>query len=127
MVVVRVKTEATYAGHDVKQNKAVNITFKMPYTELKSYIGSIQLLNENTTVAVKIGADKKPTNLGTFLFNGLGISRDGDGTIKFNSQTSAVDLENVNELAVRGDEPMFLLLKADVEDIDDEEDDEDDE
>lgn len=126
MVVVKVKTEASYAGHDVKQNKAVNVTFKMPYTELKNYVGSIQLLNENTTVAVKIGSDK-PMNLGTFLFNGLTISRDGDGTLKFNSQTSAVDLENINDLAVRNDEPMFLLLKADVEDLDDEEDEEDEE
>lgn len=125
MVVVKMKTEAKYNGHDVKPNKAVNVNFKAPYAELKNYIQSIQLLNENVTIAAKIGSDKKPIKLGTFMINNINIDRDGEGKFKFNSMIESAELANLNEIAERNDEPLVLLLKADI-DIDDDEDQEDD-
>lgn len=114
MEIVKVKTEARYVSHDVKSNKAINITFKMPYSELTRYIQTIQMLNENILVGCKIGASK-PIKLGTFMLQNLNIDRDGEGKLKLNSQLDFVEMDNVNELAMRNDEPIFLLLKAEVD------------
>lgn len=122
METVKVKTEARYSTHSVKQNKAVDITFKMPYHELTKYIQTIQMLNENVTTAIKVGTDKKPIKLGTFMVHNLGIDRDGQGTLKLNSQLDFVDANAINEVAARNDEPCILLLKADIELEDAEED-----
>lgn len=115
METVKLKFEAKYTTHTVKANKAVDITFKMPYTELTQYIGSIQMLNENVTVAAKIGSDKKPNKLGTFMITNISVDRDGQGTLKVNSQLDYVESKSINELASRNDEPMFLFLKADID------------
>lgn len=112
---VKLKFEARYANHSVKQNKAVDLTIKMRYSELPEYIKTIQMLNENVTVAGKIGADKKPVKLGTFMVHNIGIDREGDGTLKLNSQLDHVNANNINELAARNDEPLILLLKADID------------
>lgn len=124
MAVFQIKYEASYSKHDVKANKAVNVEFKMPYSELPHYIQATALLNENVTVGVKIGSDKKPMRLGTFMINGVNVGRDGDGTIKLNSQTDAVELDNLNILVERCSEPIHLFLKANIEESDEEEDDE---
>lgn len=115
METVKIKFEAKYNTHTVKANKAVDITFKMPYTELTQYIGSIQLLNENVTIAAKIGADKKPVKLGEFMITNISVDRDGQGTMKFNSLLDHVEAAHLNELASRNDEPMVLFLKADID------------
>jgi hypothetical protein len=120
METVRIKTEASYMNHSVKQNKSIDITFKMPYSELTQYIQAIQMLNENITLAGKIGSDKKPIKFGTFMINGINIDRDGEGKLKFNSQLDFVDPATINELATRNDEPLVLLLRADI-DVEEEE------
>jgi hypothetical protein len=124
MEVVKIKFEGQYINHDVKANKAVNVQFKMPYSELSQYIQTIQMLNENVTAAVKIGADKKPILLGTYMVHNINVDRDGEGKIKFNSQLDAVDANALNDLAMRNDEPLMVMLKAniDVEENDSEED-----
>src|SRR5690606_37656248 len=98
--------------------KSVNVQFKMPYTELTNYIQSVQMLNENVTVAARIGADKKPIKLGSYQINTINIDRDGECKLKFNSQLDFVDASNLNELAGRTDEPLMVLMKANI-DIDD--------
>lgn len=115
METVKIKTEANYVSHGVKSNKSIDIHFKMPYSELTNYIQSIQMLNENITVAAKIGADKKPMKLGTFMLQNLNIDRDGEGKLKFNSQLDFVDSASISELASRNEEPLTLLLKADID------------
>jgi hypothetical protein len=115
METVKIKTESKYVSHGVKSNKSIDILFKMPYSELVNYIQSIQMLNENITVAGKIGADKKPIKLGTFMLNNITIDRDGEGKIKFNSQLDFVESQNINELANRNDEPLILFLKAEID------------
>lgn len=115
MEVVKIKTEGKYATHSVKANKSIDMTFKMPYTELRNYIGVIQMLNENVLVAGKIGSDKKPMKFGTFMVSGISVDRDGQGTVKFNSQLDFVDTNGINELAIRNDEPLVIMLKAEVD------------
>lgn len=122
---IKLKTEGQYVNHGVKANKAIDVVFKMPYAELTNYIKSIQLLNENVTVAAKIGSDKKILKLGVFMIQSINIDRDGEGKIKFNSQLDHVDADAINELASRNDEPLTVLLKADI-DVEDAEDAEDD-
>lgn len=117
MQTIKLRFEAKYLNHSVKgQNKVIDIVFKMPYSELTQYVQTLQLLNENITVAGKIGADKKPVSLGTFMLNNLNIDRDGEGKIKFNSQLDYINAEAVNALASRNDEPLIMMLKADIED-----------
>lgn len=115
MEIVKIKFEGQYVNHDVKANKAVNVQFKMPYSELSQYIQTIQMLNENVTVGAKIGADKKPINLGTYMVQSINIDRDGEGKIKFNSQLDAVDANALNDLAIRNDEPLMIMLKANID------------
>lgn len=124
---IKIKTEAKYASHNVKANKSIDITFKAPYAQLHEYIKVVQMLNENVTVACKIGADKKPLKLGTFMVQNLNIDNDGEGKLKFNSLLDYTEPQNINELAARNDEPLFLLLKATIELEDEENDVENDE
>jgi hypothetical protein len=123
MQTVKLKTEGKYVDHSIKANKAVTLQFKMPYSELTNYVQSIQMLNENVKVAVKIGADKKPLQLGTFMVHNLNIDRDGEGKIKFNAMLDHCDANAINDLALRNDEPLHVLLKAEI-DIEDDEDEE---
>jgi hypothetical protein len=113
---VKLKFEAKYLDHNVKgQNRSVTVQFKMPYSELSQYVQTLQLLNENITVAGKIGADKKPVNFGVFSLNNLNIDRDGEGKVKFNSLLDSIKANELNNLAARNDEPLILFLKADVD------------
>jgi hypothetical protein len=121
---VKIKFEGKYTTHSVKANKSIDITFKMPYTELTNYIGTIQMLNENVTVAGKIGSDKKPLKFGVFMVHNISVDRDGQGTLKFNSQLDFIDSANINELAERNDEPLVIFLKADIEDVTEDEEEE---
>lgn len=125
--IVKVKTEGKYVNHNVKANKAVDVVFSMPYTELKNYIQTIQMLNENVTLAAKIGADKKPIKLGTYMVNSINVDRDGQGKLKFNSTLDHVDANALNDVAARNDEPLSVLLKAEIELEDEEENGSDDE
>jgi len=114
METIKVKTEGTYFAHNVKQNKSIDLTFKVPYSELTNYIKSIQMLNENVDVGAKIGADK-PINLGSFMIKNINIDNDGEGKIKLNSQLDFVDPDKINELASKNDEPLMILFKCSVD------------
>jgi hypothetical protein len=118
---VKLKFEARYQNHNIKANKAVSLKFKMPYTELTKYLQSVQLLNENVLIAGKIGPDK-PSKLGSYMIKGLNIGGDGEGTLNLDSMLDYVDPSSLNELATRSDEPLFLMLKATIEDDGEEED-----
>lgn len=126
---VNIKVEARYVSHNVTANKAINVVFKMPYTELSSYIRSIQMLNENVTAGARISSDK-PIKLGSFMIKSLHIDGDGEGKLVLNSLLDSVNLKSINTLAERNDEPLSIILKATIEDDgseDDEEDSEDEE
>jgi hypothetical protein len=126
METIKLKFEGKYVDHNVKANKAVNLQFKMPYTELVNYIQSIQMLNENVTVGVKIGADK-PITLGTYMVFNINVDRDGEGKLKLNSQLDFIEGNALNELATRSDEPLSILLKAEIDTEENDEENSDDE
>ena len=123
MTLVKVITEGTYQNHNVKNNKAVTIILKAPYSEMRNYLLSVQLINENTDIGVKIGSDKKPLKLGNFMFHGLNIDRDGEAKLTWNSLIEHTEMNNLNELASRSEEPLKFLFKAEIEDeeVEDEE------
>lgn len=114
MAKVNIKTEAEYFNHGVKANKAVSLTFKIPYSELTSSVKTLQMLNENMTVGAKLGSDK-PIKLGTFMIKNLNIDNDGEGKLKVDSMIDYVELDNINQLANRSDEPLLIILKADID------------
>lgn len=126
MAKVSIKTEAEYFNHGVKANRSIDIVFKTPYSELVNVIKSLQMLNENVIVGARIGTDK-PIRLGSFMVKNLNIDNDGEAKLKLNSQTDFVELGNINELVTRSDEPLTLLLKAEIEEEDNEEDEDEEE
>jgi len=126
-VEVKIKVEGKYSTHSVKANKNVDVTFKIPYSELTEYIKTIQMLNENVIIAGKIGSDKKPLKLGTFMVSAINIDRDGQGTFKINTQLDFANADHLNELATRTDEPLIIFMKANIELEDDQEEDTEDE
>jgi hypothetical protein len=121
---VKLKFEGQYSNHNVKANKAVSLVFKMPYTELSNYVQSLQMLNENVIFAIKLSADK-PKKIGSFMIKNLNIGGDGAGTLKLDSMLDYVEPGILNELATRSDEPLFIMLKATIEDDEEPEEDED--
>lgn len=113
METVKFKVEGKYVSHNVKANKSIDITFKMPYSELTNYIQSIQMLNENVEIGAKVGAEK-PKKLGTFMISNINIDNDGEGKIKLNSQLDFIDSAAINDMASKADEPLIILFKATI-------------
>ena len=115
---VKVSTVGTYNGHSLKQNGSVDLTFKCAYSELPEYIKTIQMLNNDVVVMVKLPSEK-PLKLGMFRIKDIRIDGDGEGTIKFNSTNDFVEVNNLNKIITT--DPFQIRLKADVELEDEEE------
>ena len=114
---LKVKTLATYNGHSIKNNKAIDLNLRFTYDELPSYIQLIQFLNENTALKIKRG-DQESQNLGTFMIKEIKIDNDGEGLIKFNSMT---DYANVDEITTIVGYGIFKIqFEATAEDAGDE-------
>ena len=120
--VVKFSAIGKYKGHNIRDNKAIDLTMVFMYSELPDYIRLIQLLNENVFIGVKLG-DAKPFKLGSFMIKSLNIDHDGQGTIKFNSMLDYVEADNINTIV--GEEQIKVLFKAEIESEDEEEEDED--
>ncbi len=112
---IKIKSICSYNGHVVNPNKAVTISFKFRYDELVNYLQSVQMLNENINIIIKLG-DKKPMKIGMFMIKGLVIDGDGEAVIKFNSQLDFVESTSINEVAAFGkDEQFKIMLEAKIE------------
>lgn len=122
---VKVITEGVYVSHGVKKNKSIDLVIKAPYSELRNYIQTIQMLNENVDVSVKIGSDK-PVLLGSFMISNINVDNDGEGKVRLNSQLDFVNANEINTLASRSDEPLKVLFKCKI-DSEDESEESDDE
>ena len=122
---VKVKVIGKYDGHEIKPNKAVNLKFTFEYDELLNYIKVHQLINENTSVIVKL-VGSKPIALGTFMFDTYTCNKNGECKVRFNSITDHVETNNLNLLSEEPMQPINILLKAEVEETEESEDDEDD-
>lgn len=109
---VNIKTVASYVGHNVNKNKTISLTLKFGYDTITKYIQTIQMLNENIDIVVKI-PDVGTVRLGNFMINNISIDHDGEGKIKFNSQVDYVELNNISKLI---DTEMFKIsLIAEIE------------
>ena len=111
---VKVKAVGKYNGHNIKANKSVDIAFKMDYSELVNSVKLLQMLNENITVAVKVG-DTKPKILGMYMVKEVKFDHDGESLVKFNSTLDYIEADNLNGLA---GEILNILFKAKIEEED---------
>ena len=109
---VKVGMVGTYNGHSLKQSGSVDLTFKCPYSELTEYIKSIQMLNNDVSIMVKL-AGEKPLKLGMFRIKEIRVDGDGEGTLKFNSINDYVEVNNLNKIITK--EPFKIRLRSDVE------------
>lgn len=121
---ITIKEFVRYNGHNVKPNTTISLGFKAMYSELTKTIQVLQLLNND----VKIEVDKKP--LGVFRVKNVSVSDDGESTLKFESMTEAVEMDNLNSL-INADGELKIVMESvvDMEDgnneiEDDEEEDE---
>lgn len=94
---IKVGLEAQYNGHSIKKNGSVDLSFKIPYSNLMDCVKLLQLLSVNIHVKANINGIRK-FPLGTFYLDKLVIDREGESTIKFNSEIDSVELDNLTEL-----------------------------
>lgn len=112
---VKVKQVVSYGGHNITANGLINLTLKATYSELVNTIQCTQMLNNDVTIAAKIGG--KPKNLGIFRIKSIDISGDGESKIKFTGDTNYVETDLVNSLPLNTDDvkEFKVIYKADVE------------
>lgn len=93
---VKIKTVASYGGHNVNQAGSVSLKLVFSYDTITKYIQAIQMLNENVNLLAVINGEK--IKLGSFMINSINIDHDGAGKIKFNSQLDYVEIDNISKL-----------------------------
>jgi glutathione peroxidase-family protein len=101
-----------YKSFNIKNNKSVDLSFKFSYDERINMVQAISFIGQNVTILAKKGAEK-PVKLGMFNFHELKIDRDGEATIKFNSDVDYVFTENVNAI-VGKDELLKIRMQANI-------------
>ena len=101
---IKIKFESTYNGHSIKKNGTIDLSFVAPYSQITNTVNLLQLINCNITLKVKIRM--QVYNLGVFYLKELKIDREGESTIKFNSELDSVNLDSFNYLA----EPELIIL-----------------
>ena len=97
---VKIKIDLQYDGHSVKKNGSVDLKFKIPYSELVTSLEVLQLLGCNMTLKCKVSGST--VEVGTFYLSLFSVDREGETTIKLNSELDSIELDNLNALAVPG-------------------------
>ena len=113
---LKVMLEAQYNGHSVKKNGSVDLSFKIPYSNLMDCVKLLQLLSVNISMKASINGMKKLA-LGTFYLDKLVIDREGESTLKFNSEIESVELDNLTELTT----PEIIIKLMCMGSVEDEE------
>ena len=116
---VKIKTVASYGGHNVNQAGSVSLKLVFSYDTITKYIQAIQMLNENVNLLVVINGEK--IKLGSFMINSINIDHDGAGKIKFNSQLDYVEIDNISKLINSDLFKIMLQAEIDVEENEEEE------
>ena len=101
-----------YHAFNIKNNKSVDLVLKFSFEEKINIVQTIAFVVQNVEVFAKKGANKA-VKLGLFNFHELKIDRDGEATIKFNSEVDYVYVENVNEI-VGKDELLKIRMVANI-------------
>lgn len=116
---VKIKTVASYGGHNVNQAGSVSLKLVFSYDTITKYIQAIQMLNENVNLLAVINGEK--IKLGSFMINSINIDHDGAGKIKFNSQLDYVEIDNISKLINSDLFKIMLQAEIDVEENEEEE------
>lgn len=116
---VKIKTVASYGGHNVNQAGSVFLKLVFSYDTITKYIQAIQMLNENVNLLAVINGEK--IKLGSFMINSINIDHDGAGKIKFNSQLDYVEIDNISKLINSDLFKIMLQAEIDVEENNEEE------
>ena len=116
---VKIKTVASYGGHNVNQAGSVSLKLVFSYDTITKYIQAIQMLNENVNLLAVINGEK--IKLGSFMINSINIDHDGAGKIKFNSQLDYVEIDNISKLINSDLFKIMLQAEIDVEENNEEE------
>ena len=116
---VKIKTVASYGGHNVNQAGSVSLKLVFSYDTITKYIQAIQMLNENVNLLAVINGEK--IKLGSFMINSINIDHDGAGKIKFNSQLDYVEIDNISKLINSDLFKIMLQAEIDVEEENEEE------
>ena len=116
---VKIKTVASYGGHNVNQAGSVSLKLVFSYDTITKYIQAIQMLNENVNLLAVINGEK--IKLGSFMINSINIDHDGAGKIKFNSQLDYVEIDNISKLINSDLFKIMLQAEIDVEENKEEE------
>ena len=119
---VKIKTVASYGGHNVNQAGAVSLKLVFSYDTITKYIQAIQMLNENVNLLAVINGEK--IKLGSFMINSINIDHDGAGKIKFNSQLDYVEIDNISKLINSDLFKIMLQAESDVEEVEENEEEE---
>ena len=122
---VKIKTVASYGGHNVNQAGSVSLKLVFSYDTITKYIQAIQMLNENVNLLAVINGEK--IKLGSFMINSINIDHDGAGKIKFNSQLDYVEIDNISKLINSDLFKIMLQAEIDVEENNEEKDNEEEE
>ena len=116
---VKIKTVASYGGHNVNQAGSVSLKLVFSYDTITKYIQAIQMLNENVNLLAVINGEK--IKLGSFMINSINIDHDGAGKIKFNSQLDYVEIDSISKLINSDLFKIMLQAEIDVEENEEEE------
>nr|DAV95848.1 MAG TPA: hypothetical protein [Caudoviricetes sp.] len=113
---IKVKEVVKYNGHNMAANGSVNLALKASYSELTNSIMLTQMLNNDVHIGAKLPG-KKPIDLGTFRIKQISIDGDGESTLKFNSLSDFVEMDNLNQLPLASDDvkEFVVLFKANIE------------
>lgn len=115
---VVVKSVATYRGHSLKENGNVDLTLKFRYDELVETIQLAQMLNNDVKTVVKL-PNSKPIALGLFRIKSINIDGDGESTLKLNSLSDFVEVNNLNNLVTK--DAFQVRFTAEIESEDEDE------
>lgn len=124
---IQIKEVVEYNGHSLSANGSVNFRLKAKYSELKSTILLMQMLNNDILIKAK-PAGRKALKLGMFRLKQIIIDGDGESIIKLNGISDYIEMDNLNLLPLSSeDDKIFsVLFEAEIE-IEKQEDEEDDE
>lgn len=112
---IKIKEFVKYAGHSVRSNGNVDLTFEARYSELTNSIQVLQMLNNDVTVIAK-KPDEKPFKIGVFRVKNVIIDGDGESKLKFISITDSIEMENLNKIISSDEFQIMMQSLVEIED-----------
>lgn len=113
---IDVRTVANYKGHSLSENGSVNLSLKLRYDELTKTIETMQMLNNDVDITVKLPG-VKAMKIGMFRIKNITVDGDGESVIKFNGVNDYIEVDNLNNMVTK--EPFQVKFSANIESEDD--------